>query len=144
MFICVKQVNVKMEGDTVNVIFKVVQQANKSRFDMYRHQNVPVFDNVDDLRKFLLENFREELSSPADENSFRIGYITGRNPRFTISNNSNLDDAYTTAKDGCIILWAEMIQNNPTSSRGRKRKRLGVELDSNDEGTRIQFFPGLF
>ena len=49
-----------------------------------------------------------------------------------------------SAKDGCIILWAEMIQNNPTSSRGRKRKRLGVELDSNDEGTRIQFFPGLF
>ena len=133
-----------MEGDTVNVIFKVVQQANKSRFDTYRHQNVPIFDNVDDLRKFLLENFREELSSPADENSFRIGYITGRNQRFTISNNSNLDDAYTTAKDGCIILWAEMIQNNPTSSRGRKRKRLGVELDSNDEGTRIQFFPGLF
>ena len=144
MFICVKQVNVKMEGDTVNVIFKVVQQANKSRFDTYRHQNVPIFDNVDDLTKFLLENFREELSSPADENSFRIGYITGRNQRFTISNNSNLDDAYTTAKDGCIILWAEMIQNNPTSSRGRKRKRLGVELDSNDEGTRIQFFPGLF
>ena len=133
-----------MEGDTVNVIFKVVQQANKSRFDTYRHQNVPIFDNVDDLTKFLLENFREELSSPADENSFRIGYITGRNQRFTISNNSNLDDAYTTAKDGCIILWAEMIQNNPTSSRGRKRKRLGVELDSNDEGTRIQFFPGLF
>ena len=133
-----------MEGDAVNVIFKVVQQANKSRFDTYRHQNVPIFDNVDDLRKFLLENFREELSSPADENSFRIGYITGRNQRFTISNNSNLDDAYTTAKDGCIILWAEMIQNNPTSSRGRKRKRLGVELDSNDEGTRIQFFPGLF
>ena len=133
-----------MEGDTVNVIFKVVQQANKSRFDTYRHQNVPIFDNVDDLRKFLLENFREELSSPADENSFRIGYITGRNQRFTISNNSNLDDAYTTAKDGCTILWAEMIQNNPTSSRGRKRKRLGVELDSNDEGTRIQFFPGLF
>ena len=133
-----------MEGDTVNVIFKVVQQANKSRFDTYRHQNVPIFDNVDDLREFLLENFREELSSPADENSFRIGYITGRNQRFTISNNSNLDDAYTTAKDGCIILWAEMIQNNPTSSRGRKRKRLGVELDSNDEGTRIQFFPGLF
>ena len=128
----------------MNVIFKVVQQANKSRFDTYRHQNVRIFDNVDDLRKFLLENFREELSSPADENSFRIGYITGRNQRFTISNNSNLDDAYTTAKDGCIILWAEMIQNNPTSSRGRKRKRLGVELDSNDEGTRIQFFPGLF
>ena len=133
-----------MEGDTVNVIFKVVQQANKSRFDTYRHQNVPIFDNVDDLRKFLLQNFREELSSPADENSFRIGYITGRNQRFTISNNSNLDDAYTTAKDGSIILWAEMIQNNPTSSRGRRRKRLGVELDSNDEGTRIQFFPGLF
>ena len=128
----------------MNVIFKVVQQANKSRFDTYRHQNVPIFDNVDDLRKFLLENFREELSSPADENSFRIGYITGRNQRFTISNNFNLDDAYTTTKDGCIILWAEMIQNNPTSSRGRKRKRLGVELDSNDEGTRIQFFPGLF
>ena len=73
-----------MEGDTVNVIFKVVQQANKSRFETYRHQNVPIFDNVDDLRKFLLENFREELSSPADENSFRIGYITGRNQRFTI------------------------------------------------------------
>ena len=133
-----------MEGDTVNVIFKVVQPANKSRFDTYRHQNVPIFDSVNDLRKFLLEHFREELSSPVDENSFRIGYITGKNQRFTISNGSNLDDAYTTAKVGCIILWAEMIQNNPTSSRGRKRKRPDVELDSNDEGTRIQLFPVYF
>ena len=128
----------------MNVIFKVVQPGNKSRFDTYRHQNVPIFDSVHDLRKFLLEHFREELSSPVDKNSFRIGYITGRNQRFTISNSSNLDDAYTTAKDGCIILWAEMIQNNPTSSRGRKRKRPDVELDSNDEGTRIQLFPVYF
>ena len=65
-------VNIKMgEGDTVNVIFKVVQEANRSKFDTYRHQNVPVFDSVDDLRKFLLDHFREELSSPADANSFR-------------------------------------------------------------------------
>ena len=110
----------KWKGDTVNMIFKVVQQANKSRFDTYRHQNVLIFDSVNDLRNFLPENFREELSSPVDENSFRIGYITGTNQRFTISNSSNLDDAYTTAKDGCIILWAEMIQNNPTLSRGWK------------------------
>ncbi len=73
------------EGDTVNVIFKVVHQANRSKFDTYKHQNVPIFDSVEDLRKFLLENFREELSAPADANSFRLGYITGKNQRFTIS-----------------------------------------------------------
>ena len=114
------------EGDTVNVIFKVVPEANRSQFDTYRHQNVPVFDSVVDLRKFLLEHFREELSSPADANSFRVGYITGRNQQFTKSNSSNLYDAYTSAKDGCIVLWAEMIQNKPTASRGGKRKRFDV------------------
>ncbi len=123
------------EGDTVNVIFKVVHQANRSKFDTYKHQNVPIFDSVEDLRKFLLENFREELCAPADANSFRLGYITGKNQRFTISNSSNLDDAYTSAKDGWIILWAEMIQDKPTSSRGPKRRRLS---DSNDEGTRVR------
>ena len=112
------------EGDTVNVIFKVVHQANRSKFDTYKHQNVPIFDSVEDLRKF-----------PADANSFRLGYITGKNQRFTISNSSNLDDAYTSAKDGWIILWAEMIQDKPTSSRGPKRRRLS---DSNDEGTRVR------
>ena len=95
------------------------------------------FDSVDHLRKFLLEHFREELSSPANANSFRVGYITGRNQWFTISNGSNLDDAYTSAKDGWIVLWAEMIQNKSPASRGSKRKRFDVQLDSNDEGTHI-------
>ena len=125
------------EGDTVNVIFKVVRQANRSKFDTYRHEHVPIFDNVDDLRKFLRENFREELSSRADENSFRVGYIIGRNQRLTISNSSNLHDGYTSAKDGWIVLWAEMIQSKPTASRGSKRKRSDVQRDSNDEGTHI-------
>ena len=58
------------EGDTVNVIFKVVQQANWSKFDTYRHEHVPIFDSVDDLRKFLLENFREELFSPLTKTRF--------------------------------------------------------------------------
>ena len=102
VFVQMKQVNVKMEGDTVNVIFKVVQQANKSRFDTHRHQNVWIVDSMNDLRKFLLEHFHKELSSPVDENSFRIGYITGRNQRFTISNSSNLNDAYMTVKDICL------------------------------------------
>ena len=92
------------EGDTVNVIFKIVQKANRSKFGTYRHEHVPIFDSVDALRKFQLENFREELSSPADENSFRVGYIIGRNQRLTISNSSNLHDAYTSAKNGWIVV----------------------------------------
>ena len=44
------------EGDTVNVIFKAAQQANRSKFDTHRHEHVPTPDSVDDPRKLPLEN----------------------------------------------------------------------------------------
>ena len=56
---------------------------------------------------FLLEHYAEELSSPADENSVRLGYIVGKNQRLTVSSNSNLDEIYSSAKNGQIVLWAE-------------------------------------
>ena len=97
------------EGDTVHMIFKVVQQDNRTKYDTYKRENIPIFDSVTDLRAFLLENFTEELSKPADANSFRLGYIVGKNQRLTISNSSNLDEVYSISKDGWIVLWAEPI-----------------------------------
>ena len=56
--------------------------------------HVPIFDDIMDLRMFLLEHYDEELSSPADANSFRPGYIVGKNQRLTVSSNSNLDEIW--------------------------------------------------
>ena len=59
--------------------------------------------------RILFENYSVELSGPADANSCRLGYIVGKNQRVTISNNSNLDEVYSSSKNGWIVLWAEPI-----------------------------------
>ena len=41
------------EGDTVHMIFKVVQQDNRTKYDTYKRENIPIFDSVTDLRAFL-------------------------------------------------------------------------------------------
>lgn len=98
------------EGNNVHMMLKVVDQANRTRYDTYTRQYVEVFDNVLDLRECLLENYSAELSCPVDAYSFRLGYIVGKNQRVTISNNSNLDEVYSSSKNGRITLWAEPIQ----------------------------------
>ena len=97
------------EGDTTHIMLKVFDQANRTRYDTNSRHNVEIFDSVLDLREFLLENFSTELSYPADANSFRLGYIVGKNQRLTISNNSNLDEVNTSAKNSWMTLWAEPI-----------------------------------
>ena len=66
------------------------------------------------------------------------------NQRFSISNSSNLDNAYTSAKDGWIVLWAKMTQSKAMASRGWKRKRPDVQHHSTDEGAHIWITPGFF
>jgi hypothetical protein len=129
------------EGDTVHMIFKVVQQDNRTKYDTYKRENIPIFDSVTDLRAFLLENFTEELSKPADANSFRLGYIVGKNQRLTISNSSNLDEVYSISKDGWIVLWAEPItKKKGKGSTSRVTKRTCSHAfpdDCSDQGTRV-------
>ena len=106
------------ESDTVDMMLKIVNQANRTRYDMYTRIHVPVFDDVMDLRMFLLEHYAEELSSPADANSFRLGYIVGKNQRLTVSSNSSLDEISSSAKSGQIVLWAE--PNIPTKGKAKE------------------------
>ena len=88
------------EGDTVHMILKVIRQSNRTQYDTYSRQNVPIFDCVMDLRTFLLANYAEELPAPADVNSFRLGYIVGKNRRLTISTSANLERWLDSAMGG--------------------------------------------
>ena len=124
------------------IMLKVVEQANRSRHDTCSRHNVEIFYSVLDLKEFLLENFSAELSSPAGANSFRLGYIVGKSQRLTISNNSNLHEVYSSARNSWITLWAEPILKTAkeTSSRGRKRTHTDTLLDDSHKGTQINTF----
>ena len=120
--------------ENVDMILKIVNQAKRTRYDTYTRTHVPIFDDVMDLRMFLLEHYAEKLSSPANANSFRLGYIVGKNQRLTARSNFNLDEIYSSAKNGQIVLWAEpniRTKGNAkesTLSRGRKRSRSDMHL----------------
>ena len=70
--------------ETVNIMFKVVRQWNKTQFDTYTYKNAQVFVSVSELREFLFENFKTELAPAASAESFRLGYLAGSNRRITI------------------------------------------------------------
>ena len=70
------------ESDTVDMMLKIVNQANRTRYDTYTRAHVPIFDDVMDLRMFLLEHYADELSSPADANSFRKQQFQSRRDIF--------------------------------------------------------------
>ena len=63
------------EDDTVNIFVKVVRQDNKNQNDTYTKQDVPIFDNVNDLREFFITNFKDELAPATEKDRFRLGYI---------------------------------------------------------------------
>ena len=44
---------------------------------------VPIFDDVKELREYLLSNFEDELSPTADANAFRLGYMGSKNRKLT-------------------------------------------------------------
>ena len=121
----------------MHMMLKVVDQRNRTRYYTYTRQDVDIFDSVSDLREFLLQNYSAELSSSPDANSFRLGYIAGKNQRVSISNNSNLDEVYSSSKNGWITLWAEPIQKKGKGSnlsRGTKRTHRETLLDGSNEG----------
>ena len=80
---------------------------NKRQNDTYMRQHVEIFDDVASLRKNLFENFKEELAPAVDLESFHLGYYDEKNRKLTITNNSQLVEAYSSAKDGWVKLWAD-------------------------------------
>ncbi|CAB3995291.1 Hypothetical predicted protein, partial [Paramuricea clavata] len=81
-----------------------------------------MFDNVDELKEFLMRSFSVELSPATTTSSFNLGYIAGTNRRVVIANNINLAEAYSVAKAGWITLWAEaIVPPAVAASRGTKR-----------------------
>lgn len=88
-------------------MLKVPRAANKRQSDTYTQQHVEIFDDVASLRENLFENFKEELSPAVDSDSFHLGYFDEKNRKLTITNNCQLVQAYSSAKDGWVKLWAD-------------------------------------
>ena len=64
------------EGNTIHVILRVLRKHNKSQYDTYSHQNVPIFQSVKEPGEFLLEIYKEELAPAAAADYFRLGYTS--------------------------------------------------------------------
>ena len=60
--------------NTIHVVLKVVRKSNRTKYDTYSRQNVPMFDSVTELRKFLLANFALELLPAKTTSSFKGAY----------------------------------------------------------------------
>ena len=108
--------------NTIHVVLKVVRKSNRTKYDTYSRQNVPMFDSVTELRKFLLANFALELLPAKTTSSFKVGYIAGTNRRVVIANDVNLAEAYSLAKDGWITLWAEAILTSASEASPKGSK----------------------
>ena len=90
---------------------------------------------------------RGTFVSPRRE--FLSPWLHCRKKPATISNNSNLDEVYSSSKNGWITLWAEPIQQKDVKSATRKTasKRTHSETlaDGSDEGRRAyNYFKYLF
>ena len=75
-----KRIYSTMDAESVHVVFKVVRQCNKTD-DTYTRQNMPMFESFTLClrRHFLVDNFKAELAPAGHAESFRLGYIAGRN-----------------------------------------------------------------
>ena len=118
--------------ETVNIMFKVVRQCNKTQFDTYTYKNAQVFVSVSELREFLFENFKTKLAPAASAESFRLRYLAGSNRRITISSSTQLAEAYSLEKKGWITLWADVdVKTTKIPCTGRKRAH-ALTTDFND------------
>ncbi len=107
--------------DTAHIVFKVVRKGNKNLFDTYTRKYVPIFDDVKELREYLLSNFKDELSPAADANAFRLGYVGSKNRKLTTCSEVHLAEAYSNSKDGWLTLWVDPHETSKAkaSSTGR-------------------------
>jgi hypothetical protein len=82
---------------------------------------VPIFDDVKELREYLLSNFKDELSPAADANAFRLGYVGSKNRKLTTCSEVHLAEAYSNSKDGWVTLWVDPHETSKAkaSSTGR-------------------------
>ena len=104
-----------------HIVFKVVRKGNKNQFDTYTCKYVPIFDDVKELREYLLSNFKDELSPAADANAFRLGYVGSKNRKLTTCSEVHLAEAYSNSKDGWLTLWVDPHETSKAkaSSTGR-------------------------
>lgn len=122
------------EEATIHVILKIVNKSNRTKYSTYSRQNMPMFDSLNDMKEFLLKHFAVELSPVDNSQSYKLGYIAGRNRRVVIANDSNLVEAYSMAKDGWVTLWTEATDSPAKPiSKGTKRHR-SDSRDDNDVG----------
>ena len=125
---------------TIHVILKIVCKSNRTKYSTYSRQNVPMFDSLNEMKEYLLENFAVELSPADNEHSFKLGYIAGRNRRIVMASDSNLVEAYSMAKDGWVTFWAEAADSPAKyNSKGTKRARSDASDDDDDNGKHTCF-----
>ena len=102
--------------ETVQAFLKVSKLANKGQFERYSIRYLPKFISVNELKQYLLENYSEELSPASNCTSLTIGYMSDGRRKCDIKTEKQLDDAYSSVKNGWITLWVD-----PHSSFKRKQ-----------------------
>lgn len=102
--------------ETVQAFLKVSKLANKGQFERYSIRYLPKFISVNELKQYLLENYSEELSPASNCTSLTISYMSDRRRKCDIKTEKQLDDAYSSVKNGWITLWVD-----PHSSFKRKQ-----------------------
>ncbi|CAB4044505.1 Hypothetical predicted protein, partial [Paramuricea clavata] len=91
-----------------------------------------MFDSLNEMKEYLLENFAVELSPADNEHSFKLGYIAGRNRRIVMANDSNLVEAYSMAKDGWVTFWTEAA-DSPAAKYNCKGMTKRARSDASDD-----------
>lgn len=102
--------------ETVQAFLKVSKLANKGQFERFSIRYLPKFISVNELKQYLLENYSEELSPASNCTSLTIGYMSDGRRKCDIKTEKQLDDAYSSVKNGWITLWVD-----PHSSFKRKQ-----------------------
>lgn len=59
--------------DTIHVFLKVAKLENRGQFERYEVRNMPKFQTVNEVKTFLLSNYKEEIR-PATDCSFTLKF----------------------------------------------------------------------
>ena len=108
-----------MEPDEefVNILFKIVRQCNKTQYNTFTVKDAPIFVTVKELREFLFKKFGVELAPAATAESFRLGCIAGTNRRISISNSTQLAEAYSLEKRDSLLFGQTQISKRKVRAR---------------------------
>lgn len=95
---------------TVNIHLRVLDSKKKSKFTHFSIEAVPIFDDPEILKEYLVKNHASIMSPAATSSDFTMGYIVeGRgNHKYSIIDSTTLKQAYETAANNRLCLWVDI------------------------------------